>query len=122
MAYNPPTLRPKAQTNNFSNLRTDGSRNVMQFGNYPQTIDNTGTPVISPTTVNTATTLVIPTGAVQVTVCSVTNPVRVSEDSTASAYFAVPAGVPWTFDLANLTNIYLTAASSTVVSFYFSIV
>ena len=121
MAYTAPTMRAKLQTNNFSGMRNDGNRVAMQFGNYMQTIDATGTPVTSPATVNTTQTLVCPTGAIQFTVSPVTNAVQVSEDSTQTAYFSVPAGTTYTFDVANMKNVYLKTGSSTVVSFYFSI-
>lgn len=122
MAYTPYVPRTKTTPNNFSGLRTDGNRVAMLFGNTVLSQDATGTPVTSPTTVNTATTLICPTGAVQLTVSPVTNPVRVSEDSTSSAYFAVPAGAVYTLDCANMTSVYLSAGSSTVVSFQFKIV
>jgi len=137
MAYTPPTFKPGATTtsgagntpgggnaSNFSTLRTDGGRNAMTgvLGNYTQTIDATSTPVTSPVTVNTTKTIVVPLNAAQFTVSPVTNPVQVSEDSTQTAYFAVPAGTTWTFDCANLSNIYLKTSGSTVVSFYFNIV
>lgn len=107
---------------NFSNLRVDAGRNAMTgvLGNFMQTQDNTGTPVTSPVTVNTTKTLVVPLNAAQITISPVTNPVQVSEDSTQTAYFAVPAGAVVTFDCANLANIYLKTGSSTVVSFYFN--
>lgn len=92
------------------------------YGNVFQTQDGTGTPVTSPATVNTTQTLIVPANAVQCTIISVTNPVQVSEDSTQSTFFTIPAGIPWTFDVANQNNIYLKTGSSTAVSFYFAIV
>ena len=92
------------------------------LGNYMQTQDNTGTPVTSPVTVNTTKTLVVPPNAAQITVSPVTNPVQISEDSTQTAYFAVPAGQTITFDCSNMSNVYLKTAGSTVVSFYFNMV
>lgn len=86
-----------------------------------QTIDATGTPVTSPATVNTTQTLVVPEKAITCTIVPVTNAVQVSEDSTQTAYFAVPAGTPVTFPCKRLNNIYLKTGSSTVVSFYFGI-
>jgi len=128
MAYNPPTFKQpptSGQTaSNFSGLRTDGNRVAMTgvLGNFIQTQDATGTPVTSPVTVNTTKTIVVPTNAAQFTVSPVTNPVQVSEDSTQTAYFAVPAGQTVTFDCSNMTNIYLKTGGSTVVSFYFNMV
>lgn len=124
MAYTPPTFKSPGIPDNFGGLRTDGNRVAMTgaLGNFMQTRDNTGTPVNSPATVNTTQTLVVPTGAVQCTISPVTNPVQVSEDSTQTAYFAVPAGAVVTFDCANLSNLYLKTSGSTVVSFYFNMV
>jgi hypothetical protein len=128
MAYTPPIFRgdPAAgQTgSSFSGLRTDGNRVAMTgvLGNWMQTQDNTGTPVTSPVTVNTTKTLVVPNQAAQITISPVTNPVQVSEDSTQTAYFAIPAGQTLTFDCANMTNIYLKTSGSTVVSFLFNMV
>lgn len=120
MAYNPPTFRSKVVTNNFSGQRTDGNRIAMSYGNMMSTRDNTGTPQNSPLTVNTTATLVCPVNAIQVTICSVTNAVQVSEDSTMTSFFTLPAGTPFTFDCADMTNVYLKTGSSTVVSFLFN--
>jgi hypothetical protein len=127
LAYNPPVFKTadaggKAST--FGGLRTDGNRIAMTgvVGNFMQTQDETGTPITSPVTVNTTTTLLVPDNAAQITIASVTNAVQVSEDSTQTAYFALPAGVPWTFDCANLEAIYLKTGSSTVVSFAFNMI
>jgi hypothetical protein len=122
MAYTPPTL--KTGGNLFGGLVNDANRNAMTgaLGNSIQTEDATGTPVTSPVTVNTTKTLVVPTNAVACTIVSTTNAVQVSEDSTETASFALPAGVVWTFDCARMTNIYLKTGSSTVVNFYFTIV
>lgn len=126
MAYNPPTFKagPVGPASNFSGLRVDANRVAMTgtLGNFFQTQDATGTPVTSPVTVNTTKTLAVPLNAAQCTITSVTNAVQVSEDSTQTAFFTVPAGVVWTFDCANMTNIYLKTGSSTVVSFCFNMV
>lgn len=122
MAYAPATL--KTGGNLFGGLVNDGNRNALTgaTGSQMYTQDNTGTPVTSPVTVNTTKTLVVPSNAVQFTVSPVTNPVQVSEDSTQTAYFAVPAGTTWAFDCARMANIYLKTSGSTVVSFYFNLV
>lgn len=120
MAYTPPVK--KTIQNSFGGQVTDGNRLAMAYGNAFQTIDGTGTPVTSPATVNTTQTLIVPTNAVSCMIVSTTNPVQVSEDSTQTAFFTVPAGVPVEFDCARLANIYLKAASSTVVSFLFKTV
>jgi hypothetical protein len=125
MAYTPPTFKSENQVTNFGGLRTDGNRVSMTgvLGNFMQTQDNTPTtPVTSPATVNTTQTLVVPPNAAQITIVSTTNPVQVSEDSTMTAYFTLPAGVLNTFDCANMANIYLKTGSSTAVNFYFDCV
>jgi hypothetical protein len=128
MAYTPPVFKQPASSgqisSTFSGLRTDGNRVAMTgvLGNFMQTIDETGTPLTSPLTVNTTATVLVPDNGAQITIASVTNAVQVSEDSTQTAFFTLPAGVPWTFDCANMEAIYLKTGSSTVVSFYFTMV
>lgn len=128
MAYTPSANKAKAQVpaqaSLFSNLQMDGARNALTgiLGNRILTQDATGSPQSSPLTVNTTATIVVPQNAAQITIVSVTNAVQVSEDSTQTAYFSLPAGVPWTFDCANLQNVYLKTSGSTVVSFYFTTV
>lgn len=118
MAYNPAVLRTNTP---FGGAVTDGNRlGLTGFANQMLTQDITGTPVTSPTTVTTTATLVVPLNAVSITISPVTNPVQVSEDSTQTAFFAVPAGQTITFPCARLTNIYLKTAGSTVISFFFS--
>lgn len=127
MAYNPPVLRVNANPprSNFGGLVVDGNRNSMTgvLGSYMQTQDATPTtPLVSPQTVTATTTLVVPSGAAQCTIVATTNAVQVSEDSTETASFLLPAGVIWTFDCARMSNIYIKAGSSTSVNFYFNIV
>lgn len=135
MTYTPSPLKPgntiagpgyqtATSRSNFSNLRVDAGRNAMTgaLGNTFQTQDATGTPVTSPITVNTTQTLTVPLNAVSVLITSVTNAVQVSEDSTQSTYFSLPAGNPQWFDCANQEFIYLKTASSTVVSTLWRIV
>lgn len=119
MAYAPAILR---QSTPFGGAVTDANRvGLTGFANQMATQDITGTPVTSPTTVNTTATLVVPLNAVSITISPVTNPVQVSEDSTMTAFFAVPASQTIAFPCARLTNIYLKTSGSTVVSFFFSI-
>jgi len=124
MTYNPPTLRLPHTPNNFGGLVNDGSRNAMTgaLGNQILSQDAAGSPVASPATVNTTQTLAVPNNAVSITIVSVTNAVQVSEDSTQTAFFSLPAGVPWEFDCARMSSIFLKTGSSTVVSFFFKLV
>ena len=124
MAYTPPILKSKTSPDNFGGLKTDANRIAMTgaLANTMGSIDATGTPQNSPLTVNTTATLVVPQNAVSCTIVSVTNPVQVSEDSTQTAFFTLPAATVFTFQCANQQNIYLKTASSTVVSFQFQLV
>jgi hypothetical protein len=113
----------KTNTNSFGGLITDGNRVAATgvLGNQMYSRDATGTPLNSPLTVNTTATLTVPVNAVSVTICSVSNAVQVSEDSTQTAYFSLPAATPFTFDCARQSLIYLKTGSSTVVSFQFKL-
>lgn len=124
MAYTPSVIKGKSPVNNFGGLKSDSNRVAMTgiLGNVMQTIDATSTPVVSPVTVATTQTIVVPQSAAQITIISAVNPVQVSEDSTQLAYFSLPAGLPWTFDVANQQNVYLKVSASTVVSFYFNMI
>lgn len=124
MAYTPPVLKVHTNPNNFGPLVNDSNRIGMTgyTGNIMQTIDATGTPVTSPISVNTTQTLVVPQNAVAIVITPVTNPVQVSEDSTQTAYFAVPAGTVWQFDVSRQQNVYLKTGGATTVSFYFVMV
>lgn len=124
MAYTPSANKIASTPSEFGGLRVDGNRVALTgaIANNMQSQDATGTPVNSPVTVNTTQTLVVPQNAVAVTICSVTNAVQVSEDSTQAAYFSLPAGTPFTFQCANQQNVYLKTSGSTVVSFQFQMI
>lgn len=123
MAYTPsPRQSGSVTPSNFGALRHDGNKYVMDRGNVIQTQDAAGSPVASPATVNTTQTLTVPPNAVSVVICSVTNAVQVSEDSTQGAYFSLPAGIPWEFDCADQQFVYLKTGSSTVVNFVFKVI
>lgn len=124
MAYTAPALKLKTAPNDFGGLRTDGNRVALTgaMANTMQSIDATASAVVSPVTVATTQTLTVPQGAVSVTIISVTNAVQVSEDSTQSAFFSLPAGIPWTFQCANQQFVYLKVVSSTVISFQFQVI
>jgi hypothetical protein len=121
MAYTPSGRKAKTSPNNFGGMKVDGNRVAMPYANVIQTEDATGTPVTSPVTVNTTATLTVPQNAVSLTVTPVTNPVQVSEDSTQSTYFAVPAAAVQKFEVADQQYVYLKTGSSTVVSFFFEL-
>lgn len=124
MAYTPSVNKAHSTPSNFGGLVNDGNRNAMTgvLGNSMQTRDATTSPVESPVTVNTQTTLTVPQNAAQVTIVSTTNAVQVSEDSSQTDYFLLPAGLPWTFDVARQQNVYLKTSGSTAVNFYFTII
>jgi len=118
MSYTASTLK---QSTPFSSAVADGNRVALtNFPNQIQTIDATASPNASPLTVNTTATLLVPLNAVSVTIISTTNAVQVSEDSTESAYFTLPAATAMTFPCARQANIYLKTGGSTVVNFFFS--
>lgn len=125
MAYTPSPTKGPGAPSTFGGLVSDGNRNAMTgaLGSYMQSRDATPTtPLVSPLTVNTTATLVVPQNAAQVTIVSTTNAVQVSEDSTQTASFALPAASVWQFDVARQQNVYLKVSGSTVVNFYFTIV
>jgi len=120
----PNVYSPSTSRSNFGALRVDANRVALtgSTANYMQSQDATGSPNQSPLTVNTTATLQVPLNAVAVTIVSVTNPVQVSEDSTMTAYFTLPAATVFTFQCANQQYVYLKTGSSTVVSFQFQTV
>lgn len=124
---------PAKQTprwNNFGTIPRDKNHQYITQGlNYFMTVDATGTAVASPVAITTGTTtLTIPAGAVQVTLCG-SAAFSYSEDSTiATSSFLVPASTPITIPCAtqsvdpqNLNGgyIYLTTASTANISFRF---
>lgn len=135
MAYTPPTFKTKAQTaptgatpsviaSNFGNLQTDAQRSPMTgvLGNYSQSQDAAASPVVSPVTVTTTQTLKVPQGAAICNIISTTNAVQVTEDSSFTATFSVPAGQIYAYNCANQQFVYLKVGSSTVVNFQFVMV
>lgn len=124
MAYTQSPLKSNSTPDNFSGLVTDGNRVALTgaVGNQFETRDATASPVNSPVTVNTTATLTVPQDAISCTIRSTTNAVQVSEDSTQSTYFTVPAATLMEFDCARQQYIYLKTGSSTVVDFVFKII
>lgn len=121
MAYTPSGNKVESGKTNFGGLVPDSNRIGLTgyLGSNFQTQDATTVPVTSPTTVNTTATITVPNNATSIVICSVTNPVQVSEDSTQSVFFTLPAGIPWEFQVARQQFVYLKTSGSTVVSFYF---
>src|ERR1035438_3562644 len=115
MTYTPSPLKSESGKTNFGGLVVDGNRIGMTgvLGSQFVTQDATGTPVTSPVTVNTTKTLVVPSTAVQLTLISTSNAVQVSEDSTQSVYFTLPAATLLVMDVARQQNVYLKTGSST---------
>lgn len=119
MAYTPPVYKTSTP---FGGAVTDGNRTgLTAFPNQMQVIDAAASPNASPLTVNTTATLVVPLNAVSITIISTTNAVQVSEDSTETAYFTLPAATAMTFPCARQANVYLKTGSSTVVNFFFEL-
>lgn len=119
MAYTPTVYKTSTP---FGGAVADGNRVALtNNANVMQTVDITASPNASPLTVNTTATLLVPLNAVSVTIISTTNTVQVSEDSTQTAYFTLPAATIMTFPCARQANVYLKTVSSTVVNFFFSL-
>lgn len=118
MAYTAPSFKQLPLS--WGHLREDSNHHAMTgaLGWFFQTQDATATPVTSPATVNTTTTLVVPQNAVQLFVSSATT-FNITEDSSYTAKFAVPANTIFSFDCMGLTNVYLSTGSSQSVSFAF---
>lgn len=117
------------QENLFGNLRNDASRNALTgaTANGPQTVDISGSPVVSPATISNSavTTLTIPLNAVRVNFLATTNTVNISESdpTVAGHYFTIPTGTQVSVDLALTSVIYLKAnVGSSTLSFWFDIV
>lgn len=124
-----PAPAEPGQLNNFGNLRNDGGHNAMTgaIGNGIQTVDISGTPIVSPATISNSavTTLTIPLNATQLNIVAVTNTVNISEaDATvATKYFTIPVGTVVTLDVALLATLYLKAnVGASTLSFWFTIV
>lgn len=107
----------------FGGTPTDGNRvALIGTSSYIQTSDATGTPVTSPATVTTGTSLTVPERATKVTF-STTAALRISELVDASTYFVLPANGVVTIDVTRLALLRLQQDSgSCTVSFYFSLV
>jgi hypothetical protein len=114
------TLKTKNTPSNFGGVVNDGNRNALTgvLGSWIQTSDGTGTPVTSPVTVTTGTTLTIPPNAAQIVISS-SAALRISELSDVSTYFVLPANVSLTIDVARLSLLYLKQDSgSCTVQFF----
>ncbi len=115
---------PTSGSSNFGNLPVDGSHNTMTgyMGSGIQTQDSTASPVTSPATVTTGTTLTVPINASAI-VLYTSAALRVSELSTTTGYFVVPAANSIEIDVARMGSIYLKQDSgSCTVQFYFIVI
>lgn len=121
MAYTFGGFKVKSGISDFGGLRTDANRIALtgNTGNFFQTKDATSTAVTSPVSVNGDKTLTVPVNASSIKIASETNPVRVSEDSTYSCYFTVPAGEVFELDCANQAYVYLQTTGATTINFAF---
>jgi hypothetical protein len=124
MAYTPSARKTKTSPNNTAGLPVDSNRVAIQAGNFMQSQDATGTPVVSPTTNMSASgvALTVPQSAVRFTINS-TVATQVGEDSTYAQGFTVPAATSQTFDVANQAFVYVKPSNGTnVTQFYFTLV
>lgn len=95
-----------------NNLFRDGSTASIQIGSTFQTSDNTGTPQISPLSYTTGvTTLIMPDNAAEVILAPSTD-LRVSEISSMSQYYVIPAGQAEVIGVGKQQIVYVKADSS----------
>lgn len=126
MSYTPSPDRVNSSTT-FNGLVNDGNRNAMTgaLGNNIQTQDGAASPKASPLACTTTTqTLTVPARAVSVTINTPTYALDVSEDSTNSVYYQMPAAATQTFEVARQQYVYITSSSTTSsnISFFFKLV
>lgn len=119
MAYNPPTINSSAP---FGNLPKSGEESPMTsvVGSYLSSVDGSASPKTSPQTFSGNLTLAVPKMALQLLVCSPTT-FNITEDSSYTAYFAVPANFIYTYDCWKISNVYLQTATSQAVSYQFRV-
>ena len=115
------------EEDNFGGLTVDGNHQAMSYGAGPQMSDATASPQTSPLTVSnsSATTLLVPTNAVKLTIVTLTNTLNISESVSAvsSKYFTLPVGTVLSIDVSRCSTLYLEAnTGSATVSFFFTIV
>lgn len=129
---NPTKTNPRY--NHFGSWPHDANRQPISVSeNYFGTEDATGTPVTSPATISNTgvSALTVPAAAGSIVISS-SAALRVSEDSTMSHYFVLPANTPLEFpclspaadqQLTNTGVIYLQGdAASCTVQFFFKCV
>jgi hypothetical protein len=105
-------------------LSRDANHIAIQFGNNFQAIDASGTPKKSPLTVSTVVlTIQPPKGAIRMVAYALTNPIRVSDESTAADhYFTLQTATqPQKFDITNEQPFFVLrdGAADGVLHFYF---
>lgn len=116
------------QLDNLGGAVNDANHNAMTgvLGAGPQTVDASGTPLVSPITVSSSavTTLNVPLNAAELVLFATTNTVNISESnsSVTSNYFTIPTGVQVVVDVGRTAVLYLEAnTGSATVSFYFNV-
>lgn len=117
-----PPVEPN-QEDNFGGAVVDANRNALvNVGAGIQTSDITGTPLNSPITVTTGTTVNVPLNAVSVTLQS-SAALRISESSTTTGYFVLPTAATISMDIARMASFFLKQDSgSCTVQFYFKVI
>jgi hypothetical protein len=118
-----------SQLSNFDSLVNDANHNAMTgaVGSGFQTVDISGTPIVSPATVSNSavTTFTTPLNATEINFLASTNTINISEsDSTVAAnYFTIPDGVVVTLPVARLAKFYAKAnIGNATLSFWYTIV
>lgn len=117
-----PSPTEPTEEDNFGNFRTTGSHQLVDAANGFQTTDATGTPLTSPLSVTTGTTILkVPLNVSWVTLFA-SAATSVSEVANMATYFTIPASTPVPIPVANQQFVYLTTATTATVSFYFSVI
>ena len=115
------------QLSNFGSLSVDGSHNPIPFGSGIQTVDISGSPIVSPATVSnaSATTLTTPLNAGFINIITATNTLNISEaDATvATKYITIPVGVIVQLPVTRVNTLYLKAnTGAATVSFWYTVI
>ena len=97
---------------NFGALRKDSNHESIPFGGAFVTQDATGTPKTSPLAYSSSViTLTVPANAVKLVVLPTTD-MRISDVSNAATYDVVPANTRETYDVANMSAVYIVRDAS----------
>lgn len=111
----------------FAAQYLDGAHNPVTFGSGMQTVDISGSPIVSPATVSNSavTTITVPLNASAINIITATNTINLSEaDSTvATKYATIPVNTLVSIGVTRQSVLYLKAnTGAATVSFWFTII